>query len=166
MGAGISGAGTDEIVIEGVFVPHERRAEGPFGEFTGYYSKGGNVCPVFRVRAIMHRDRPIFRGTLTGKPTAEDHQLFRLIGRAGLLNFGGSPLVRRFENFLFGRGLFPYLYWMYPLVQCVRRKRRWPKLCLPPRDLMECAEEKMGDFKAGGMAGESAEVRVAGVEAA
>jgi UbiD family decarboxylase len=127
-----------EIVIEGVIMPGERRPEGPFGEFTGYYSPGGNSCPVFRVRAIMHRDRPIFRGTLTGKPTAEDHQLFRLIGRAGLLNFGGPPAVRWLENLVFGSGLFPRLHWIYPLAALLRgRAKRWPRLCLPPKDLME-----------------------------
>ena len=40
---------TSEIVIEGELLPGERRVEGPFGEFPGYY-QGTMEQPVFRVR--------------------------------------------------------------------------------------------------------------------
>lgn len=45
-----------EIVIEGEVVPHERRQEGPFGEWPGHYTAEGPK-PVIRVRTItMRRD--------------------------------------------------------------------------------------------------------------
>ena len=57
-------AGT-EIALEGEVPPPgiEARAEGPFGEWPGYYSGGtigtGEAQPVIRVKAIYHRDDPI-----------------------------------------------------------------------------------------------------------
>ncbi len=54
-----------EIAIEGEVPPPsvESRAEGPFGEWPGYYSGGtvgtGEAQPVIRVKAIYHRNEPI-----------------------------------------------------------------------------------------------------------
>jgi len=57
-----------EMVIEGRISPDPATfaPEGPFGEFTGYTAEVATPRPVCRVSAIMHRDRPIFRGTLEG----------------------------------------------------------------------------------------------------
>lgn len=48
-----------EIVIEGEVIPHERRDEGPFGEWPGHYTEQGPK-PVIRVTAITMRQRPIY----------------------------------------------------------------------------------------------------------
>src|ERR1041384_1588049 len=54
-----------EIAVEGYIPPPNEEAhdEGPFGEWTGYYSGGtigtGEPQPVVRVKAIYHRDDPI-----------------------------------------------------------------------------------------------------------
>jgi UbiD family decarboxylase len=54
-----------EIAIEGEIPPpsEEARDEGPFGEWTGYYSGGtvgtGEPQPVIRVKAVYHRNHPI-----------------------------------------------------------------------------------------------------------
>jgi len=54
-----------EIALEGEVPPpkEEARAEGPFGEWPGYYSGGtlgtGEPQPVIRVKAIYHRNDPI-----------------------------------------------------------------------------------------------------------
>jgi len=54
-----------EIALEGEIPPPkiETRAEGPFGEWPGYYSGGtvgtGEAQPVIRVEAIYHRNDPI-----------------------------------------------------------------------------------------------------------
>lgn len=55
---------TAEIVLEGEYVsPNiETRVEGPFGEWEGYYSGGASPHPVFRVKAITHRNNPILFG--------------------------------------------------------------------------------------------------------
>ena len=48
-----------EIVIEGEVIPHERRHEGPFGEWPGHYIADGPK-PVIRVTAITMRRKPIY----------------------------------------------------------------------------------------------------------
>jgi len=48
-----------EIVIEGEVIPHERRHEGPFGEWPGHYTAEGPK-PVIRVKAITLRRKPIY----------------------------------------------------------------------------------------------------------
>jgi len=54
-----------EIAVEGEIPPLEEdgQAEGPFGEWPGYYSGGtigtGRPQPVIRVKAIYYRDEPI-----------------------------------------------------------------------------------------------------------
>ena len=49
-----------EMVIEAEILPHERTAEGPFGEFTGY-SLGERQREVVKVRAITHRRDAYFQ---------------------------------------------------------------------------------------------------------
>jgi 4-hydroxy-3-polyprenylbenzoate decarboxylase len=54
-----------EIALEGEIPPpsEQARAEGPFGEWPGYYSGGtvgtGETQPVIRVKAVYHRNDPI-----------------------------------------------------------------------------------------------------------
>jgi UbiD family decarboxylase len=48
-----------EIALEGFLYPEERRLEGPFGEWTGYYASASRDEPVFEVKALYHRDDPI-----------------------------------------------------------------------------------------------------------
>jgi 4-hydroxy-3-polyprenylbenzoate decarboxylase len=64
-----------EIVIEGTMDPHERAVEGPFAEFTGYYSGVAQPKPVVRVNTVTYRDDPIFLGTLEGYPQTEEHNI-------------------------------------------------------------------------------------------
>lgn len=59
-----------EIVIEGNILPHHREIEGPMAEFTGHYS-GVYQCPVVELRAISHRNNPIFE---TIVPASLEHQ--------------------------------------------------------------------------------------------
>lgn len=67
-----------EIAIEGEIPPpnEQRRAEGPFGEWTGYSAGGtpgtGEEQPVVRIRALHHRHHPIllaYPPTWLGAPT-------------------------------------------------------------------------------------------------
>jgi 4-hydroxy-3-polyprenylbenzoate decarboxylase len=62
-----------EIVIEGEVPPRERKMEGPFGEWMGHYGGKPGPRPVIHVQCVTHRDQPIFRGALEGKPITEDH---------------------------------------------------------------------------------------------
>jgi 2,5-furandicarboxylate decarboxylase 1 len=54
-----------EMILEGEILPHERTAEGPFGEFTGY-SLGERQREVLKVRAITHRRGAIFQDITVG----------------------------------------------------------------------------------------------------
>jgi UbiD family decarboxylase len=59
---------TAEIALEGYFSLDERRPEGPFGEFTGYYASGVAEEPVLKVTRLMHRHDPILLGSPRGRP--------------------------------------------------------------------------------------------------
>jgi 4-hydroxy-3-polyprenylbenzoate decarboxylase len=56
---------TAEIALEGEMLPPEveKREEGPFGEWTGYYASGAKLQPVFRIKSILHRNNPVILGT-------------------------------------------------------------------------------------------------------
>jgi UbiD family decarboxylase len=70
-------AGAHRLVAEAEFAlighaqPHERRAEGPFGDHYGYYSLQ-HEYPVFHCEAIAHRRDAIYPATVVGKPKQED----------------------------------------------------------------------------------------------
>jgi 4-hydroxy-3-polyprenylbenzoate decarboxylase len=70
-----------EIAIEGEVPPPavEARAEGPFGEWPGYYSGGtvgtGEAQPVIRVKALYHRHQPILFDESPLWPGAVKHAL-------------------------------------------------------------------------------------------
>jgi len=59
-----------EIVIEGEILPGVREPEGPFGEFTGYFSRRSTEH-VFQARAIAMRATPWFQSIGSGR--AGDH---------------------------------------------------------------------------------------------
>ncbi len=64
---------TAEIVFEGEVTTNfdEFRIEGPFGEYSGYYTSEPNKKPVFKVNCITFRNDPILQGSLTGVPINE-----------------------------------------------------------------------------------------------
>jgi 2,5-furandicarboxylate decarboxylase 1 len=61
-----------EIVIEGEILPGAREPEGPFGEFTGYFSRR-STNNVFVARAIVQRQGAWFHSIASGR--APDHIL-------------------------------------------------------------------------------------------
>ncbi|MCU1267585.1 MAG: UbiD family decarboxylase [Acidobacteria bacterium] len=60
-----------EFALVGQVGPHERKAEGPFGDHYGYYSLRHDY-PVFHVDAVFHRHDAIYPATVVGKPRQED----------------------------------------------------------------------------------------------
>src|SRR5438309_4306603 len=83
-----------EIVIEGEILPGVREPEGPFGEFTGYFSRRSTEH-VFQVKAIAMRERPWFQSIGSGR--AGDHiTTLGLIREAEIANALGRviPNVR------------------------------------------------------------------------
>lgn len=68
-----------QIVIEGRFLPHVRRREGPFGEFLGYYVPEAEN-PVFEVTAAYWQPDAVFHSILCG--SAEDRVPIQAINAA------------------------------------------------------------------------------------
>ncbi len=67
-----------EFIAEGYIDPNELMEEGPFGEYTGYYSgnKGKDYPkPVLRVKRLLHRNKPIMWSTTVGKPINDIHMI-------------------------------------------------------------------------------------------
>ncbi|MEX0855332.1 MAG: menaquinone biosynthesis decarboxylase [Nitrosopumilaceae archaeon] len=79
-----------EIVLEGYVDPSDVRAEGPFGDHTGYYTPQ-EPYPTFTLTGIMHRQKPIYLTTIVGKPILEDAYIGKVIERSFL------PLIRMFQ---------------------------------------------------------------------
>jgi len=61
-----------ELVREGWVEPVGQQAEGPFGEWTGYYAGGANKEPAIRIETFMHRDNPILMGAIPAVPPNDD----------------------------------------------------------------------------------------------
>lgn len=56
-----------DIVVEGRFLPHTKRPEGPFGEFMGNYVEVGDNH-VFEVTHVSYRPKAVLHGLLCGSP--------------------------------------------------------------------------------------------------
>jgi len=74
-----------EIVIEGEVRHDERMNEGPFGEYTGYRSGQKAPMPVIHVKAVTHRNNPIFTMSCMGIPVDDNHALFSICKSAAFL---------------------------------------------------------------------------------
>jgi 4-hydroxy-3-polyprenylbenzoate decarboxylase len=68
-----------EIVIEGLVDADKFLPEGPFGEYTGYYSGVGTDPRNFiDVTAVTFRDNPILWGTTVGRAVTDTHMTMAL----------------------------------------------------------------------------------------
>jgi 4-hydroxy-3-polyprenylbenzoate decarboxylase len=66
-----------ELVFEGHMPPPEEdaRAEGPFGEWPGYYASGDRPEPVVKVKTVYHRNDPLILGQPPVKPNYPGRQI-------------------------------------------------------------------------------------------
>jgi 4-hydroxy-3-polyprenylbenzoate decarboxylase len=69
-----------EIILEGYVELGELRAEGPFGDHTGFYTLEDSY-PVFHLTCITHRKDPIYAATIVGKPPMEDAWMGKAVER-------------------------------------------------------------------------------------
>ena len=69
-----------EIVIEGYVDVGELRAEGPFGDHTGFYTLTDDY-PVFHLTCMTHRKDPVYAATIVGKPPMEDAWMGKAVER-------------------------------------------------------------------------------------
>src|SRR6266566_4321568 len=65
-----------EIVVEGYLYPDETFAEGPFGEFTGYYGRPSGATPFMRIERLRYRDNPTLTCALMADGAANEAGLF------------------------------------------------------------------------------------------
>jgi 4-hydroxy-3-polyprenylbenzoate decarboxylase len=74
-----------EIVVEGEVDADKFMDEGPFGEYTGYYSGVGTDPRNFiDVKCVTHRSNPIFWGTTVGRAVTDTHMTMALSYGAAL----------------------------------------------------------------------------------
>ncbi|HUU81048.1 MAG TPA: UbiD family decarboxylase, partial [Acidobacteriota bacterium] len=70
---------TSEIVVEGEVDADKFLEEGPFGEYTGYYSGvGSDPRNYIKVNCITHRNNPIFMATTVGRAVTDTHMTMAL----------------------------------------------------------------------------------------
>ncbi|MGD2125140.1 MAG: phenylphosphate carboxylase subunit beta [Desulfobacteraceae bacterium] len=68
-----------EIVVEGEVDADAFNDEGPFGEYTGYYSGvGTNPRNFIKVNCVTHRNKPIFMSTTVGRAVTDTHMTLAL----------------------------------------------------------------------------------------
>jgi UbiD family decarboxylase len=65
-----------EIILEGFVYPDETFAEGPFGEFTGYYGRPTGATPYMRVEKVRFRNNPTLTCALMADGPANECGLF------------------------------------------------------------------------------------------
>ncbi len=79
-----------EIVFEGTVDLSNLELEGPFGDHTGYYTPP-DYFPVFTLKGVMCKKKPIYLTTVVGKPILEDAYFGKVIERSFL------PLIQMFQ---------------------------------------------------------------------
>ncbi|MQA66993.1 MAG: UbiD family decarboxylase [Alphaproteobacteria bacterium] len=69
-----------ELVVEGIIRPNAMKAEGPFGEFTGYYGKPKALCPLVEITAVHYRNEPVLTNALMADyPSCEQSGFFSIL---------------------------------------------------------------------------------------
>ncbi len=74
-----------EIVVEGWLYPDKLHKEGPYGEWTGYYSGGQRTAPVLEIETLLHRHDPILLGAPPGKPPS-DYSYMRTVLKSSMIH--------------------------------------------------------------------------------
>ena len=73
-----------EIVLEGAMHPDDTKAEGPFGEFTGYYASEVSDEPVVRIERVYYRDDPILTMASPMQPPS-DFSFSKCVMKSGMI---------------------------------------------------------------------------------
>jgi 4-hydroxy-3-polyprenylbenzoate decarboxylase len=87
-----------ELAIEGWLRPDNLREEGPFGEWTGYYSGRRRPNLALEITRLYHRDDPILLGAPPGRPP-HDYSYMRTVMKSAMIQDElvtlGVPAVER-----------------------------------------------------------------------
>lgn len=102
-----------EIVLEGYVYPEDEPVpEGPFGEWTGYYSGGSHKeeehrVPPIRIEQVYYRDDPIIFGIPPIRPPSDVYSEIRNAARIwNELDEAGIPNIVAVNSMPFGPGWF------------------------------------------------------------
>jgi UbiD family decarboxylase len=76
-----------ELAVEGWVRPDDVRPEGPFGEWTGYYSGSREPILTIDLENVYHRDDPILLGAPPGKPP-HDYSYMRTVMKSAIITDG------------------------------------------------------------------------------
>jgi len=74
-----------ELAIEGWLRPGQTREEGPFGEWTGYYSGSRRADLAMEIVRLYHRDDPILLGAPPGRPP-HDYSYMRTVMKSAMIH--------------------------------------------------------------------------------
>ena len=74
-----------EIAVEGWLRPDHKRDEGPFGEWTGYYTGRRGPCLALEITRMYHRDDPILLGAPPGRPP-HDYSYMRTVMKSAMIH--------------------------------------------------------------------------------
>ena len=76
-----------EAVLEGWIYPDKKSKEGPFGEWTGYYTGGqrSNPAPILEISTILQRKDPILLGAPPGKPP-HDYSFMKSVMKSAMIH--------------------------------------------------------------------------------
>lgn len=75
-----------EIIIEGEISIEEMADEGPMGEYHGYQHNKGKPQPLFHVKAVTFRNKPILPICVAGLPPEENHTIWGTMISAQVLS--------------------------------------------------------------------------------
>ncbi len=76
-----------ELVLEGEIDPEDLQKEGPFGEYTGYYTEEFRKeirKPCISVKRVMHRNNPVLMATTLGRPVTDVNMILAFMRTATL----------------------------------------------------------------------------------
>jgi 4-hydroxy-3-polyprenylbenzoate decarboxylase len=74
-----------ELAVEGWLRPGQTRDEGPFGEWTGYYSGARRADLCLEITRLYHRDDPILLGAPPGRPP-HDYSYMRTVLKSAMIH--------------------------------------------------------------------------------
>ncbi len=74
-----------EIAVEGWLRPGQVRDEGPFGEWTGYYTGRRGPCLALEITRLYHRNDPILLGAPPGRPP-HDYSYMRTVMKSAMIH--------------------------------------------------------------------------------
>lgn len=74
-----------ELAVEGWLTPGNTRAEGPFGEWTGYYAGSARPSLNLQITRLFHRNDPVLLGAPPGKPP-HDYSYMRTVMKSAMIH--------------------------------------------------------------------------------